>query len=228
MKKLLKPSAFVAAFAAISVAAHAIPQLRIFDGTTTLTVTDNDANDASSSNGVVTWNGTIGIWNINVDTGLTKPLLGSASNPYLELNFVDFSSGAGTLTLSFTDTDFGPTFGGAFSAIGGTTAGTIGYATYGGTSNTPFDTFNLLSSQGLFSAGSYSGSAAGGSIANDGPYSLTQVITITHRSSGVSSGDAELRVPEGGTSIAMLGMGICVLGLYGRRRRDAWEHANCC
>ena len=43
-----------------------------------------------------------------------------------------------------------------------------------------------------------------GGFVNASLYSLTQVVTITHTGSGTSSGDAELRVPDGGASIVYL------------------------
>jgi hypothetical protein len=52
-------------------------------------------------------------------------------------------------------------------------------------------------------------------------YSLTQKITITHGQQGVSSGDAELTVPDSGSTIALLGAALATLGLISRRRKVA-------
>ena len=46
--------------------AGAVASITLFDGTNTITVTDGGVNDASSMLGVVVFNGTIGIWDINV------------------------------------------------------------------------------------------------------------------------------------------------------------------
>ena len=223
LNKLLPSAAVALAVIGLSTPVHAIPQLRIFDGTTTITITDNAAGDLNAIPGVVTWSGAVGVWIVNVDTGLTKPNTGSAIFPVMDLNFVDQSNAAGTLTLSFTETDFGPVSPGGISAqIGGTTFGTVSYRTYGGNSNTAFDTSNLLTTQGPFGAGAFSGSTTGGSLGAVNPFSLTQVVTITHLGVAVSSGDANItRVPDSGTSILLLGAGLLMLGLFARSRKHS-------
>src|SRR5262245_832218 len=48
-------------------------------------------------------------WSLTVNTGQTKPGLGgSATNPSMDLQFNGTSLAAGTLTIEFTDGDYGP------------------------------------------------------------------------------------------------------------------------
>lgn len=223
MKTLLKYLAVAAAIAGLTQVANAVPQLRVFDGTTTITISDNGAGDSQAAGGQVVWVGSIGNWSLNVHTGTTYPAIGSLTNPMLDLSFNATSGGTGgTLVISFSADGFGPTAGSTVAAIGGTIAagGSVTYNTYGGNNNTLFSTSNLLTSQGPFAPGAFSGTVTGGSVNNAGPYSLTQVISITHGAGTFqSTGDALLTVPESGTSILLLGAGLTGLGLIARFRR---------
>lgn len=228
MKMLSNYVTLAIAIAALTGTAHAIPQLRISDGTSTITITDGGAGDGNAAAGAVTWIGAIGVWTINVDTGITKPIIGNSGLPILDLNFVDVSSSGGTLTVTFTETDFN-TFGvgRAYMEIGGTAAGSVTYSAYGGNSNLPFDTTRLLGTIGPLGPQAFSSKLATGiAVAGTGysydfslpPYSLTQVVTITHPAAGISSGNAYLRVPETGMSISLLAAGLISLGLVSRLR----------
>ena len=195
-------SSFVATVCILGAAterAGAVASITLFDGTNTITVTDGGVNDASSMLGVVVFNGTIGIWDINVSTGLSKPILGSANQPEMDLNSINHSTGAGTLRITFTDTGFTLPGGTVTAAIGGTQNGglaTIQYQT--------FQNANLLTSIGTVSGTPYASSAYGflnGQF--EGSYSLSQVVTITHTATGTTSFDASLSVPDGGASAAI-------------------------
>lgn len=218
MNNVLKFAAIGATALGFFGSAYAVPSLRISDGVNPIvTVTDGAGTDANGAAGAVTWIGSVGVWTLNVDTGVTKPFTGSASAPYMDLNFIDISSAAGTLTLMFSETGF-TQLGSASALIGGTTSGTVTYQTYWSASNTTFALDNLLTSQGPFGPGAYSGSQFAGLVGGQ-PYSLTQVITITHTTAGTTSGDAELRVPDSGSTLALLGAALAGLGLISRRRK---------
>ena len=51
MKTLLKYLAVAAAIAGLTQVANAVPQLRVFDGTTTITISDNGAGDTQGAAG---------------------------------------------------------------------------------------------------------------------------------------------------------------------------------
>src|SRR5579863_9692382 len=115
---------------------------------------------ASSLTGMVTFNGGIGDFVANVTTGVSKPLIGDATHPILDLNSIDINSAAGgTLTLKLTDTDFLGSGGEALflDAVGGTlSTGTIEVATYMDCGDTAFGTGTRLTDQ-TFGAGAFSG-----------------------------------------------------------------------
>jgi hypothetical protein len=218
MKHLRQYIALVAIVTSLSEFVYAVPQLMIFDGTTSIVISDNGAGDSSGVAGRIVWDGSIGNWSLNTHVGTTYPIIGSLANPMLDLSFNAVSNTAGgTLTLSFSADGFGPTAGIPLSSIGGVAQGTVTYQTYGGANNTLFSTSNLLTSQGPFS-GPFSGSLAGAAISNAGPYSLTQRVTITHIGNSISTGNALLQVPESGTSVILLGLGLTCLGFLARFR----------
>ena len=212
------------AIAAFAIEAHAVPMLRISDGNSTITIADGGGGDANSAAGAVTWIGSIGTWTLNTITGVTKPVVGFSDLPILDLNFFATSSGAGTLTIMFTETDYAGTLGWANMYIGGTTSGTVNYSAYGvaagASRNTAFDTTRHLGTIGPLSGPVFSAAKTqtylGGQNA---PFSLTQVITITHNGAGETGGNARLRVPEGGSSVLMLVGGVASLGILRRSRR---------
>jgi len=218
MKKLYHRLILAVATAGLVPLARALPELQIFDGTTTITVVDNLAGDASSAAGRIVWVGTIGNWTLNTDVGTTFPAIGNLTNPQLDLSFNAVSNGSGgTLSIMFSADGFGPSAGTAVASIGGTTSGTVVYDTFGGASNTLFDLSPLLAAQGPFT-GAFSGAVSGGSVNNVGPYALTQQIVITHSGSGITTGDGLLTVPDSGTSLLLLGAGLTGLGFLARFR----------
>lgn len=214
MKTLLKCLA-IAAAAGLTISAYAVPTLEISDGTNTVTIADAGLGDLNGLAGAVTYIGAVGGWSLNVSTGVSDT--GMAT---MDLNSIDASAGAGTLTISFSDIDFTKT-GSAFATIGGTTAGTVSYATYWDPNNKLFQLTDALTSQ-MFDSSPYSGSAASSELLG-GTYSLTQVVTITHPGSGISSFDATLTVPDSGMTALLLGLGLLGMGVFARQRRVARE-----
>ena len=126
------------------------------------------------------------------------------------------------MTLEFSRDGFGPTAGGVLAELGTTvlSGGSVTYTTYGGTNNTLFSTVNLLTTIGPVT-GAFGGTATGAGVNNAGPYSLTQVVKITHTISGITTGDAKMTVPDSGSSLVLLGSGLAALGLISRRRKSA-------
>jgi hypothetical protein len=208
-------------------------EVQLSDGITTFSVEDNTAGDLNLDAGVVVVSTTIASWIVNVTTGISKPILGNADAPYLELNSVNVTSTAGgTLTIRVTDTDFTSVNGalspaGFESLIGGTTHGTLTYKTYVDGTNAEFGTQHLVSSLGPFSGGAFSDTSvdyvpASGSLSS--PFSATIEVQVTHASGTgtATSFDAEfVGLPEpAGLAVwsVLAGIGIGAMVLVRRKR----------
>lgn len=221
MKKTMVGMAVVGLVLSGLYTAGAKPFLTMDDGSTFIKVVDGGAGDGSPIDGMVAWTGLISpTWFIAVNSGLTKPAYGSATAPMMDLNFMDGSFGAGTLTIKWTDDGFTMPGGTLIANIGGTMAfggGEITYWTeYNGVKVTELD-FRTPPS-------GYTGTDTA-TIPANGSFSLTQVIVIKHyltQGVSVSSGNAELMgfaipIPDGGMTAVLLG--FVLLGVEGLNRR---------
>jgi hypothetical protein len=202
----------------VAASAHAIPILRLTSsGGATQTVTDGGAGDVNATEGAVVFVSALGAeWIVNVTTGLSKPLLGSAGAPELDLNSVNLSSASGGwLDVELTDTGFTAQDAASFVAsIGGTTNGSVSYKTYFDASNTAFGKATELTTFG--GVGPAFANTAGAILSSPTPYSLTLLVRITHLGSQASSFDATVKVPEPGT-LLLLGAGCLALAVTRRR-----------
>jgi hypothetical protein len=204
-------------------ATYAIPTLQLTDGVTTVMIVDGTAADSNPVAGAVTFIGVVGNWVTNVTTGITMPLLGSATLPFMDLNSVDVTSiGGGTLNIMFSEVGFGPLLAptGFMSDIGGTLNSAAGsrvtYNTYLDAGNVLFATTNLLNSQTFtHPLTAFSGSAGSLAVGPLPTYSLTQDITIVHPGFGSTSLDATTTIPEPGT-LMLLGSGLLGMGFLRR------------
>ena len=233
IKKHLLIGLAALAASAVSVSAHAVPQLRLSDGINTVTVTDSGAGDVNPLAGVVVFNGAVGDFSVNVTTGITKPLLGSPTDPILDLNSIDVTGAAGgVLTIEFTKTDF---FSSGSSldlstAIGGVTADTVQFEHFASTTNTAF-----AQDIALFDSDNLTGGFLFidvGSSAISGDYSLTTVATITHTAGGQNSSFNSVLegaftpttdIPEPALAPSLVIGGLLLAGRLISRRRKAWD-----
>ena len=228
MKKILSTLAVVAAVTS----AHAVPTLYLSDGVNSVTITDGGAGDLNPFTGAVTFSGSIGSWLLNVSTGQSAPFLGTDQYPNMDLNSVNTSFSGGTLIIRWSDDGFGATpVGAALALIGGTVSSanagnSLTFNTYADAANTIHTASiagaTLLTSQS-FTTGAFSGTSGGPALAGFGsPYSLTEEIIITHIGGGAQSTsfNASLTVPDGGSMLTLLGMGLLSLGFIGRNRKS--------
>jgi hypothetical protein len=95
----------------------------------------------------------------------------------------------------------------------------VSTASFGGTNNTLFSTVSPLTAQGPFTL-AFSGSPTSAPIVNEGPFAITEQVTITHTGAGITTGNALLTtVPDSGTSVLLLGLGLTTLGFVARTRQ---------
>jgi len=228
MNKISKFAATaILALTGISIAlpASAIPTLRVTQGANVQTISDNGAGDFVPAAGLIFFLGTVGTYNVNV-SGYTKPILGTAEAPSIDILSAQFSTSAtsSTVVIEFSETDFNTAAQAVNlpSSIGGTTSGTVRYQTFASLSNSLFAQDILISDSGImagtpsFSFDDYA------TIALQGDYSLTTVMTITHgNGTNVNTSfNATVEISEPALISLVSLSGLLFIAGYGARRRQ--------
>ncbi|AMY10014.1 PEP-CTERM motif [Luteitalea pratensis] len=165
-------------------------------------------------------------YSLVVNTTQSKPMLGSAASPQLDVTFTatTSNSNSNSVFLYASDTDFlGATVHPFLLTFGGTNSGGSGTATgraWGGTSNTAlqFSGANLFGTVGPLSNPAFAGSVGGTFTSVVSPFSLTIGVAINRTSAGTTTGDLNLSpstIPEP-ASMALLGLGLMGFGAVKR------------
>ena len=188
---------------------------------------DNAAGDTVAATGAISFSTAAFGYSFLVNTSQSKPMLGSAAEPQLDLSFAVTSTGtAGNVFIYTSDTGFTRASGSALLTLGGTNSGASGTVTgraWGGTSNTAlqFSGANLIGSLAGLTGPTFAGSATSAFASVVSPYSLTIGMQITRASAGTTSGNLNLQVsaiPEPSTWASIF-MGAALVGFVSRRRR---------
>jgi hypothetical protein len=219
MKTLLKYMFLAASIAAFAGMANATPTLWITDGTAanSFQVADGSLLDSNPGAGVVTYIGSVGIWTVNVSTGIVG---GTTAQPTMDLNSVDVSTGAGTLYIYYSATGFGPSSGSLNVAASGTLAveDSLTFQTGASGGNTLFSGIPITT-EGPFHGPAISDTTSA-AISFGSAFSLTELVTVSHpRTGGTTSFDMFVSVPDSGTTLLLLGAALTGLGLFGRLRK---------
>jgi len=174
----------------------------------------------ANGDGLIAYTGSLGVWNLSVTTGVSKPFLGGVMEPMLDLNSISASTASGgTLTIMLTDTDFQPvptwTSTSLISGFGGTTDGTVwldqildeGNAEFAGLGDAELSVSLGPLTGGIGGSFSDGGIACGPLVS--GPFSLTEIAVIKHTEAGLTSFDATSTVVPvpGAVLLGMLGLG---------------------
>ena len=218
----------VAALAHATSATAAPISMQFVSGATTVTVADGGVGDANPVDGAITFIGSIGSWNLNVGTGLGPNVLGPATMDLASVSTA-FLGAIDPLTVSLTQTDIMSPAIGFLMDFGGTglNLASAAYSAYADDANAAFGLSQLIGTLGPFGTNAFSGSTSG-AVSVTGPYSLTQVLSLTGGRLGqltMYSGDAQLspivrtdQVPEP-MMLTLFGGGLATAGAWLRRRR---------
>jgi len=202
--------------------------LSLDDGTTSVSIQDEGTDDALDGLvGGIQYKEPIGAFIVNVTTGLSKPIIGTANVANLDLCSVNVSGGAGELTIMLSDTGFDlthktlPTTS-MLSEFGGSTDGTVSFTQIFDPDNTnlvaavdpDWDNNVVLSTSSPLGPGAFSGSQRA-TVPIGSVFSLTEIAVITHASAGqLTSFDLESTVPvPGAVLLGLLGLGAAGIKL---------------
>lgn len=219
---------------------HAL-SIELSDGTNTFSCTDGAACEAGapSVDGVMTFAQTVGSWLTSVTTGLSKPTVGSALLPSLQLTNVsvsgDFGSGVPPLTIKLSEQGF--TTPDALNAFDFSMTATLNgmaaiVSAYADNNNTLFGTGTLLGSSPTFQdpnpndnsapAFLYNSQVAGSTVQ---PFSLTLIATLSNPALGVRnsslSGTLNYNPVPIPAAVWLLGSALAGMGVIGRRNKAA-------
>lgn len=228
LRNTLRTASLVALIASASTQASAAMLIAVCDDATCsggndVIVTDNGSGDTIPAVGAASTAVSAFGYSLLVNTSQSKPIIGSASSPQLDLTFTATTSDSILRSVYLYVSDTGFVNSGAYTlSLGGTNSGGSGTVTgraYGGTTNTTLLFSNLIGTVGPETGAAYSDTSSGSFVSSANPYALTLGATITRSSAGTSTGDLNLQVgpvPEPATWAMML-LGFGGIGMAMRR-----------
>jgi len=191
-------------------------------GPNVMIVTDNMPGDLNPLPGVIQETFTFGGFTVTTNTAFSKPEVGDATSPVLDINFS--ASGTGTVYMYASDTDFTGVVSMMTGTVDGNSTGgnpNIEVGVFGANNNinpvaggTPGPT--LCVSPVVSGTPFHTGCTTGPIGTSPNPYQLTIGLFIQNTSKGLTTGDFDTHVPEPGT-LLLVGLGL--LGMAGGMRR---------
>lgn len=165
------------------------------------------------TDGTAHFSGAVGNYSLAISTGIT---IAGGANPIIDLDVAQATAGAGasSLQIYYSVGGFGSSTGSYTLDTFLGTGGPVTTSAYLSTANTPFGLTTSLSGSPDV-AGTITVNASGvlpGTVQS--PYSLTIAQIIT---GNVVSMDSKLAVPDGGTTMVMLGLALPGVALLRRK-----------
>jgi hypothetical protein len=199
------------------------PTLEISDGVhPIIIVNDNFVGDLNSAIGEVTVSTNVGVWNLSISTGVSKPDLGSSTNPVMDLVIQASSTGAGSLTYTFSDINFSHAAGTLNSTVSGHVISgaptTIDYTVFGNSNNLVGALTSQLTTTGTIPLPVLTSNS--GALAFSSPFSLSQVVQLTASGASSVSVDASLSVIPEPSTVTLTFLGLALVVDLARRRRS--------
>lgn len=224
MKTTKRGLATLAAMLALTGSATAIPTIWVNDNGGGLSTAP-----VSSASGSVIYSSSDAFWSIVVSTGIVSPPAagqGTLASPVMDLQIQATSlnvanAGLHPLTVTLGADGFGPSSGAFLATLSGHAAAGTGQPvtidTFYSAGDAMPATTSLTSSGSLLN---YNGTWMSTGLSLDSPYSLAEVITIqaSDRVGATYSLDGSLTaVPDGGTTVLLLGAALSAIGLIRRK-----------
>jgi hypothetical protein len=195
--------------------------LRLFDGSTTVDITDNGVGDGNAAPGQILFTDDLGVWTVNVATGTGSAAIGAGN---LVLTSIDITSSptGGSLDVLLTETGLSPEYNKWDVAFNGVLAGPAGSTVTGTGWVDDADVAFSLGTQigndlGPF-LGAFGPVSTLGVVSVSDPYSLTGKIAISATGPSTFSGTLQLTAVPEPTTLLLLGFGLPAVGLWARKR----------